>query len=68
MDTSQTRCFWQNKADCGHDNLLTYPNFTETFKIHSDASAFKVEVVIIQRGKLIAFIVENWLIPQNGTY
>ena len=37
------------------DTLLTYPDFNETFKIHTDASAFQLGAVIIQKGKPIAF-------------
>ena len=37
------------------DTLLTYPNFNETFKIHTDASAFQLWAVIIQKGKNITF-------------
>ena len=33
----------------------TYPDFNETFKIHTDASAFQLGAVIIQKGKPIAF-------------
>ena len=29
-----------------HDTLLTYLDFDETFKIHTDASAFQLRVVI----------------------
>ena len=36
-------------------NLLTYPDFNETFKIHTDASDFQLEAVVIQKGKLVAF-------------
>ena len=35
--------------------LSTYPDFNETFKIHTDASAFQLGAVIIQKGKPIAF-------------
>ena len=38
-----------------HNNLLTYPDFNETFKIHTDASVFQLGVVISQKGKPIAF-------------
>ena len=31
-----------------HDTLLTYPDFNETFKTHTDASAFQLGAVIIQ--------------------
>ena len=37
------------------DNLLTYPDFNEKIKIHTDASAFQLGAVIIQKGKPIAF-------------
>ena len=37
------------------DNLLTYPDFNEIFKIQTDASAFQFGAVIIQKGKPIAF-------------
>ena len=36
------------------DTLLTYPDFNETFKMHSDSSAFELGAVIIQKGKPIA--------------
>ena len=41
------------------DNLLTYQYFNETFKIHTDASAFHLGAVIIQKGKPIAFYSRN---------
>ena len=37
------------------DNLLTYLDFNETFKIHTDASAFQLGAVISHKGKTIAF-------------
>ena len=46
--------------------LLTYPDFNETFKMHTDASAFQFGAVISQKGKPIFFIVENPLLPNNG--
>ena len=33
------------------DTLLTYPVFNETFKIHTNASAFQLGAVIIQKVK-----------------
>ena len=36
------------------DTLLTYPDFNENFKIHTDASDFKLGAVILQKGKPIA--------------
>ena len=38
-----------------HDTLSTYLDFNETFKIHTDTSAFQSGAVIIQKGKHIAF-------------
>ena len=38
-----------------HNTLSTNPDFNETFKSHTDASAFQLEAVIIQKGKPIAF-------------
>ena len=37
------------------DTLLTYPYFYETFKIHTDASAFQLGAVISKKVKPIAF-------------
>ena len=37
------------------DTLLTCPDFNETFKIHTDASAFQLGAVICQKGKPINF-------------
>ena len=35
--------------------MLTYPDFNETFKIRTNASAFQLGAVIIHKGKIIAF-------------
>ena len=37
------------------NTLLTYPDFNETFKIHTDAIAFQLGAVISQKYKPIAF-------------
>ena len=37
------------------DNLLTYPDFNETFKIHTDTRVFQLGAVISQKGKPISF-------------
>ena len=37
------------------DTSLTYPNFNETFNIHTDAIYFQLGAVIIQKVKPIAF-------------
>ena len=36
------------------DNLSTYPDFNDTFKIHTDTSKFQLGAVISQKCKLIA--------------
>ena len=41
------------------DTLLTYPEFNEIFKMHTDASAFQLEAVISQKGKPIAFYIRK---------
>ena len=43
------------KRIVARDSLLTYPHFNETFKIHTDASAFQLGAIIIQKGKPISF-------------
>ena len=37
------------------DTLLPYPVFNETFKFHTNARAFRLVEVIIQKGKPISF-------------
>ena len=43
------------KQITAHNNLWTYPYFNESFKIHTDGSAFQLGAVISQVGKPIAF-------------
>ena len=38
--------FNEIKHIVARDNSLTYPNFNENFKIHTNASAFQLEAVI----------------------
>ena len=38
-----------------HNTLLTYPDYNETFKIHTDSSVFQLGEFIRQKGKPIAF-------------
>ena len=47
--------FDEIKRNVASDTLLTYPDFNETFKIRTNASAFQLGAVIIQKGKHIAF-------------
>ena len=55
MDASLTRCFQQNKSNLACDMLLTYLDFNETFKTHTNARAFQLGAFIIQEGKSIVF-------------
>ena len=47
--------FDEIKRIMARDNLLTYMDFNETFKIHTDDSAFQLGVVISHKGKHIPF-------------
>ena len=47
------------------DNLLTYPYFNETFKIHTDARKFQLGAVISHKGKSIAFYSRKLTNPQK---
>ena len=47
--------FDEIKRIVARNTLLTYPDFNETFKIHTDTSAFQLGAVISQKGKHIAF-------------
>ena len=47
--------FKKIKRILARDTLLTYPDFNETFKIHTNASAFQLEEVISEKGKPITF-------------
>ena len=46
--------FGEIKRIVAHDNLLTYPDFNEEFKIHTDDGNFQLVAVISQKFKLIA--------------
>ena len=41
------------KRIVARDTLLTYPDFNETFKINTDASAFQLGAVVSQKGNTI---------------
>ena len=43
------------KRIVARDNLLTYPEFNETFKIHTNDSSFQLGAVLSQKVKPIAF-------------
>ena len=49
--------FENYKRNVARNNLSTYPDFIEAFKIHTNASAFQFGAFIIQKGKPIEFIV-----------
>ena len=46
--------FKEIKRIMARDTLLTYPDFNETFKIHTDASASQLGAVISQKVKTFA--------------
>ena len=47
--------FKKTNQTVARDTLLAHPYFNETFKIHTDASAFQLGAVISQKCKPIAF-------------
>ena len=54
MEKSEKYTFVEIKRIVACDTLLTYPDFNETFKIHTDVSAFQLGAVIRHKGKPIA--------------
>ena len=46
--------------------LLTYPNFTKTFHLFTDASDIQLGGVIVQEGKLISFYSRKLTPPQKN--
>ena len=46
--------FHEIKWILARDTLLTYPDYNETFKSHTNYSAFQLGAVIIQKGRTIA--------------
>ena len=41
----------------GRDMLLSYPNFSEEFIVHTDARKTQIGGLICQNGKLIFFLI-----------
>ena len=54
---SQKYAFEKIKRIVARDTLLTYPGFNETFKIHTDASTFRLGLVKGKKDKHIAFYI-----------
>ena len=64
MTSKQAKWNWDRKCQEAFDSikkivsretLLSYPNFSKTFEIHTDASKLQLGAVISQEGKPIAF-------------
>ena len=51
----EQNAFDQMKALIAKETLLTYPNFSEVFEIHTDASKVQLGACISQNGKPVAF-------------
>ena len=52
MDASEKQdAFNKIKLIVDRKTLLTYPDFNEIFKIHTNARAFQLEAVISYKGK-----------------
>ena len=58
--------FLKIKRIVARDTLLTYPDFNETFKIHTNASAIQLGAVISNKGKPIAFYSGKLTDDQQG--
>ena len=56
---SEQDAFDEIKRNVARDTLLTYPDFNETFKIHTDFSKLQLGAVISQKGKPIAFYIRK---------
>ena len=54
------------KRIVARDTLSTYPDFNETFKIHTDVSLFRLGAVISHKDKHIALYSRNILMTQQG--
>ena len=52
---SEQYAFEKIKWIVARNTLLTYPDFNENIKIHTDASNLKLGAVILQKGKPSAF-------------
>ena len=59
--------FETNYRTVAYDTLSTYPDFNETFKIHNDTSALKLEAVMNHKVNQSISTLENPLMPNNGT-
>ena len=55
--------FKKIKRSMACNTLLTYPDFNETFKIHTDADAFQLIAVIIHKDKPITLYRRNYWCP-----
>ena len=55
----EQKAFDTMKKIVSRETLLAYPDFSEPFEIHTDASHTKLGAVISQNGKPIASIREN---------
>ena len=60
--------FDEIKCIVARDNLLSYPDFNETFKIHTNVSTFQLGALVIQKGKHIDFYIKKFTdAPQRYT-
>ena len=55
----KTDVFERIEQIMARNTLLAYPYFNEIFKIHTDAIMFQLGVVVIQKGRPIAFYSRN---------
>ena len=51
-----------------YNPLITYPDFNETLKIHTNASDLQLGSIIIHKVKTVAFYGRHLLIPAKGIH
>ena len=64
MTSKEAKWNWTNECQMAFDKikkivsrevLLSYPDFSDTFEIHADASKYQLRAAISQKGRPIAF-------------
>ena len=64
----QPKAFVDMKQAISADVMLSFPNFSMSFKIHMDTSDYQLCAIIMQKGKPIAFYSQKLAgTPRNNT-
>ena len=54
-EKEETKAFEEDKKIISKETMLTFPDFTKTFHIYTDASDYQLGAVIMQDDKPLAF-------------